>query len=210
MTIHSIVSFFEKDDRGYVLATDSRVGGEQSLGWAEKAFFGKDHIGLVMGQIQCNGNGSAAQEVERSIRSLDDVFNNLQVGMEYRNIPVLNNSEYFINIAQRTKDNINLLWLTNIPGANIWSDTPMNTVMQRGSSIPKETHIDESLKGTSIYTGHDYAPIVGFCMEGNFYNFNKARAEAKKNVSYNPRKPEREMGKPQLYVVSFEKVERIE
>ena len=206
MTIHDIHTFFEPSI-GYLLGSDSRAGKEELLFFTEKAFFGRNYVGLIMGNIDPKLEGTDKERFEAVLRSLDGVFEDIEAEKNYSTPPLLENSRYLLHIAKRNGDALELYWLSNVEGINYWGDFPLNTAMQM-HTLTRDSRRTE--KGSTQWIADSMSPIVGHVDIGKYFSLEEVKADSRRRLTKDVSHPERELGKPNLYVVSFDQLGNVE
>ncbi|MBI4919520.1 hypothetical protein HY837_06310 [archaeon] len=199
MTIHCVVSFFEKEDCGYLLGSDScigRVAKDKVVDHflAEKAFFSENSIGVIGGAFSIN----SAKDVEKSfyskMRSLDGVFEDVDEVKDYSHIPMLESAQkYRLFVAKRNQDGLKLYRVSSV-GEN-------QNKARIIHSFDKESY--ESSKIWYSILSNSYFVI------NNKDRFNLEQAIDVANSALNPQIDDYDPGPSHLYIVSFNKTERL-
>ena len=118
MTLHSAAVYFDDLQRpsGYVLGTDSNYKVKESdtletlaSGNTQKAFIGKNHIGLVSGEFKLESSDFLS-----NVSGLSAFFEDIEDGSNFSDVDLLRRSSYRLLVAKRSDDAINLFSISNI------------------------------------------------------------------------------------------------
>ncbi len=120
MTLQCIISYFEEGDRGYLLASDSRISTKRGdcikddyLG--EKAFFGDNFIGLFGGSIRNVEHKDVEKCNSDYMASLDNHFCDIKENADYSHVETLEKALFYrVFIAKKEDDKLQLFRISSL------------------------------------------------------------------------------------------------
>ncbi len=199
MTLHCIVSFFEKDDHGYLLGSDSVIGRltegkvvEKFL--AEKAFLSDNSIGLIGGNFSLTAKSSLEEAFYSEMKSLDGVFEEVEELKDYSSIPLLKHAiKYRLFIAKRNPEHLKLYRISSV------------------GDDKNKAKIIHSLEKDSYESSKIWYSVLSnsYFMINNKKRFTLEEAIGVATSALNPQIDNYDPGPSHLYVVSFNRIERL-
>jgi len=129
MTIHCAVQYFDDKTKstGYLLGSDSWAAevveqtpdetllGKRNLGSMDKHISGKNSIGLMRGHF----SNLRFSEFLAQLQSLENVFDGIEQGIDYSNIPLLTNSKYTSLVGRQAPEFLDLYTISNQRKTNL-------------------------------------------------------------------------------------------
>lgn len=125
MTIHCAITYFDSENEsvGYLLGSDSRVTIKEISGdssqkkeivfQVDKSFRGRETVGFIRGTILGDQNNPSAG-FSRDMQSLENLFDDIEEGTDYSNVPLLQDSEqYVLMIGKQTNGFLDLYTVSN-------------------------------------------------------------------------------------------------
>ncbi|PIN80362.1 hypothetical protein COV11_04210 [Candidatus Woesearchaeota archaeon CG10_big_fil_rev_8_21_14_0_10_30_7] len=139
MTIHVVISYFEKEECGYLLGTDSSlslINKEKKVNFlSEKAFFSKNTIGLLGGTFDAKNFNNLMEDYNDLLKNLDGVFENIVDGKNYFEVPLIKNSKgYRMFLAKKSDEILELYRLSSGGNKEYWHKAQLLHSLQRNSS----------------------------------------------------------------------------